>query len=421
MIETKPEIGRRLEIVVESIAPSGKGKGRARDMSPKFSFFVEGTVPGDRVLAEVTGGKKRYFEADLIELREVGPDRVAPPCPHYEDCGGCQLQHLDYQAQLEAKRDVLRYHLKRLGFGDVDVPPLVASPNPLRYRVRSSLDLLPGGSLGMARRRSRDLVEIRSCHQMHAALESGLFQAAVKFAERYPRGRVKIVGVLDSTEPRRVFCHPYVDAREMHAPSDWFLLDSRSLRAAGDALCRYEAFGLDLRYAPDCFTQVNPSLNEKLVGYAVERLAPSRSTRVLELYAGIGNFTLPVARHAKRVTAVEWARGASFLTENARRNGLSNVTVIGGDAVTTLGSLARKKQQFEAVLLDPPREGLGPRGVDLLGALGPRRIVYVSCEPKSLLADVARLNGFRYRLASVQAFDMFPQTFHLETVAVLER
>lgn len=414
-----PETGVPLEIEIESIAPNGKGKGRAAAY-PKISFFVENTAPGDHVRAVVTQARKRYVEAELLELLAPGADRVAPPCPFYDECGGCQLMHLTYEAQLAAKRESLAYLLRRRKFTDVDVPPVEPSPLPLRYRVRSALNFGEGGTVGFNRRRSHDTVPVDSCQQMREALDTAFFAASRRMAAQFRGVATKVAGVLDDTTGR-VVVHPFNGARDMHSPENWFLLGDDVLAPVADLTCRYQSHGFDFEYAPDCFTQVNPALNERLVAHAVESMELTNRTRVLELFAGIGNFTLPVAARARRVTAVEWHRGASFLRRNAGVAGLGNVTTSPGDAAGRLRELAKSGAQFDTVLLDPPREGLGAAGLEHLGLLQARRIVYVSCEPTSLLADLESLARAGYHLKSIRAFDMFPQTYHMETVAVLER
>jgi 23S rRNA (uracil1939-C5)-methyltransferase len=422
MKPTLPAIGEQVEVAVETIAATGKGKGSAVEPGyEKLSFFVPGVAPGDRVLAQVTAAQKRYVEADLVTLLEGGDVRVEAPCPHYDVCGGCQLMHLNYEAQLDAKRENLAYLLRRRKVGPSKLEPIEPSPDPLGYRVRCMLNLEEDGRFGMLPRRSNEVVDLSSCRLMRGDLQDAIFAARDAIRARYPAGRIKVAGVVDPSTPGRVFFHPYSDPREMHATKSWFVFEGGELVPTEATDCTLRHSGFEFTYAADCFTQVNPGINGKIVAHAVEALQLNGRQRVLELYAGIGNFTLPIAAGAKRVTAVEWVRAAQYLRANAERAGLKNVTIVPGDVVKRLREMARKHEGFEAMLLDPPREGIGRWGAELIGALGPHRIVYVSCEPKTLLADLATLSSYRYQLKSIRGFDMFPQTFHLETVAVLER
>lgn len=420
-----PAVGETVEILIETVAANGKGKGSAvRPRYDKIAFFVEATAPGDRVRAVVIQARKRYVEADLTELLAAGPARVSPPCPHYADCGGCQLMHLDYPTQLAAKQEILQYILRRRGLPHEKLEPMETSPQECRYRIRSVLTLGADGSFGMQRRRSNAVVPLRSCHLMRQPLEEKLFAAAAAYRPVMPRGGSsyppKIKGVLDPATGR-LFLHPFYDPLEINSPRDWYEWLGDHLTDAADAVCRLRVGGEERIFAPDCFTQVNPEVNEKLVSFAIDGLAPGKNDRVLELYAGIGNFTVPLARAAGEVTAVEWPRGAEFGRRNIEAAGASNAQFIAGEVIATLRQLVVQRRRYELLLLDPPRDGIGEEGVRLLGALRPARIAYVSCEPLTLVADLEALTKFGYALRIVRAFDMFPQTFHLETCAILER
>jgi 23S rRNA (uracil1939-C5)-methyltransferase len=232
-------------------------------------------------------------------------------------------------------------------------------------------------------------------------------------------GPLHVRGVLDAASGR-VFVHPFVDPRDADSPRDWRELEGGDWKPAREPRCALTASGFCREYAPDCFTQVNPELNELLIAHAVESLAPAANQRVLEAFAGIGNFTLPLAARAREVVAVERRRSAEFGERNARAAGFANARFIAGDAALALPELARRNERFELLLVDPPREGLGEIVCAAVGALRPARLVYVSCEPRTLADDLQRLGAYGYCLRDARAFDMFPQTFHVETVATLE-
>jgi 23S rRNA (uracil1939-C5)-methyltransferase len=423
MSEVKtPAIGEEIEVEIETIAAGGRGKGRSLAAGfEKIAFFVDGAAPGDRVRARVTGGRKRYFEAELVELLAAGPVRVAPPCPHYPVCGGCQLMHVEYGAQGAAKGEILGYTLRRRGLGEF-APPVTPSPQPLRYRVRSTLVATAAGEPAMQQRGSHDLTPLRLCRQMREPLEAALFPATRQLAARSGSDcarPLRVRGALD-VESGRVFVHPYRELRDADSPRDWFEVAAGELRETADPVCATRVAGRLLRYAPDCFAQVNPEVNEALVAHALAALAPERADRVLELYAGVGNFTLPLAAAAAEVVAVEWPRAAKFGQQNARDAGLENARFLGGDVGGTLAELARRRERFDLLLADPPRDGLGRTVCGAIGGLRPRRLAYVSCEPQTLAADLEALTPLGYRLHSVAAFDMFPQTFHFESCVILE-
>jgi 23S rRNA (uracil1939-C5)-methyltransferase len=424
MSETRtPTIGEEIEIDIQTIAAGGRGKGCATTPGyEKMSFFVDGTAPGDRVRARVVGGRKRYFEADLLAVVTAGPARAEPPCPHYPVCGGCQVMHLAYGAQCAAKGEILGYILRRRGLGEF-APAVTPSSRPLRYRVRSTLVATAAGEPAMQKRRSHELTPLRLCPQMREPLEEGLFAATRKFAATSgsTSGRpLRVRGALDA-DSGRVFVHPYRELRDADSPRDWFEAVAGELREARDPICTTRVGGRLLRYGPDCFTQVNPEINEALLAHVLAALAPQRGERALELYAGVGNFTLPLAAEAGEVVAVDWPRAAAFGRQNARDAGLENVRFLGGDASAALAELTRRRERFDIVLADPPREGLGGAVCRAIGELRPARMAYVSCDPETLASDLEALAPFGYRLRAVAAFDMFPQTFHVEACALLER
>ncbi len=418
MPDRLPRRGEIVELLIDAIAPNGKGKGHCPALvDNKLSFFVPGTAPGDVVRARVTGGQKRYVEADLIEVVTSSPLRLAPACPHYDLCGGCQLMHLDYAAQLEAKREMVRYALGRRHLVRETVAPAVASPRRLRYRVRSRLTLTDERRPGLLAWRSHVAIPIETCPQMHQELERGLLAALAE--EHGWLVGTSITGVLDQ-ETHRVWVQAS-DEKRSPGPEGWVVADRPMGAPPDDPLCQLRVAGFALEYAPDCFTQVNPSANELLVEHVVAALAAENCDRVLELYAGIGNFTLPIAARAQALTAVEWPRATHFARRNARRAGLANITHLGRDVNDALRILAGQGERFDLALLDPPREGLGAKGCNLLAQLGPRRVVYVSCDPDTLALDLEALTRQGYQLRRVVPFDMFPQTFHVEACAVMEK
>jgi len=415
----QPQPGDILEIEIETVAQNGKGKGRCAVAGlEKHAFFVEATAPGDRVKARVAKVDKRYVEADLLEILAPGPERVTPACPHFAACGGCQLMHLAYPAQLAAKLDVLRYILRRRGFNPALAESIQPSPQQERYRVRNILSLTPDRRWGMLPPRSHQAAPIASCRQMRPDLEAAFFAAEKAFAVQ--TNVRKVQGVVDPTGGEAFF-QLFEDRQARRTEQPWLRLREGRLTECPEAECELQVGPYALRYAPDCFTQVNLKVNEALVDCVTAALGTDKTDRVLELYAGIGNFTLPLAARAKEVTAVEWPRAAAFARRNAAAAGLRNIEVIEGEVRRVLTYLTRDNRSFELALLDPPRDGVGQRGIEGLVRLRPLRIVYVSCDPLTLISDLEHLRDAGYYPRSIRAFDMFPQTFHFETVTVLER
>ena len=419
----RPEIDLVVELAIESIAPNGKGKGSAVGGEwDKFSFFVPGVAPGDRIRAKVTGGYKRYVEADITELISAGPYRAEPLCPHFESCGGCQLMHLDYSYQLEAKRDVIRYVLRRRGFDPDIVYEVIASPRRVRYRLRSKLTITDKMEAGMRAWHSHDTVPICECLQMRDELERDLLRAITALPDSIAEptdGLRQISGVLELGD-NTVYMQTLLDNRPVASMPGWHVVRDGSLHRIEKPQCSFQQGEFELRYSPECFTQVNPEVNELLCDLVLKLVDPSPGDEILELYAGVGNFTLPLAKTAGRVAAVEFPLANEYAQINAQKAGLANITQMGIDVAQALDQLKENKEKFNKILLDPPRDGLGRRVCMQVVDMAPQKIVYVSCDPVTLSLDLQVMAEYGYRLTGIYPLDMFPQTFHVELCAVME-
>ncbi len=380
-----------LEVRIDSLA--GDGDGVARDASGRV-IFVPFTAPGDRVRVRVVEARRRFARARVETLLEPGPSRTSPHCPVFGECGGCTWQHVDYATQVEAKRRILEEALQRVG--GIRPPGgigMVASPQPYAYRARARVRV-EGGHVGYRRRRSHALCPVRGCPLLLPALDACL---------------------------ARLASHP--PARE----GEWELAagDDGSVRAAplpsppGPSV-ELRVRGETLQVSPGVFAQANGLLRETLVEAVCE--AAGRGETLLELHAGAGFFTLSLARHWRRLVAVE---ADSAAVRDLRRNlaaaGLDHVEVRARPVETVLGGPPPSRLAPEVVVLDPPRTGLPPGAARALANLGASRVVYVSCDPATLARDLAVLGAGGLAVRRVQGFDLFPQTPHVETLAVLER
>ncbi len=438
----------RTTLHILDLAQGGEGVARGEDGR---AVFVPFTAPGDRVTADVPAGAE-VAHATLVEVLSPGAARVAPPCPHFgpgEDalCGGCEWLHLGYPAQLQAKERGLAETLRRIGRlapGSYRAPPIVASPAPLRYRSRAKFHLDRGtGRLVFFRRRSHEPVQVRECHLLEAELDDlrDAMPAALAAARLQPRE----VTLEWSRHDRRGAAHltmPSLGAVSRDRaeallaalqPLAGVVLSAEGAAPvlAGAPVLRHErrpgdpAAGLQ-RSRPDVFQQANRGANALLVETALGLLRPDGED-VLELFCGAGNFTLPLAARARSVHAVE-VQGPSL--ELARKDAeeaaalRDRIRFFAGDALALARAFARETgpqaRRFGAALLDPPREGA--RGIGpALRDLGVPRAVYVSCDPATLARDLAACVEAGFRVEAVQAVDMFPQTHHVEGVALLSR
>ena len=399
---------RPFECQIESLAAGGDGVARAPDGR---TLFVPFAAPGDRLLVRVVEDHSRFARGEIEALLAAGESRTAPACPAFGTCGGCSWQHVRYEDQLAAKARILREALRRIGRLEVpDDVPVTPSPTPYHYRTRARV-LVRGRAVGYRARRSHRLCPVARCPVLEPALEKKLAELA---AAPPPPGEWEIASG-DAAEARVARVGPLTRA-------------GRRARAGGPEVA-FEGAGGRVRISPGVFAQANAALLAPLCD-AVCRAATgvSRGRRLaLELYSGAGTFTLPLARHFERVVAVESAPAAvRDLRVNARAASLPIDVRARPVEAALAGSDLGPPEPPDVVVLDPPRAGLSDAAASQLARLGTEAIVYVSCDPATLARDLRRLceragpdGAPRYALSSVRGFDLFPQTPHVEALAVL--
>ena len=390
-------------------------------------LFVRGAAPDEELEVVVRETRERFAFADVAAVLRPSAARRAAPCPALPRCGGCPWQHLDYAAQLAAKRDVVREHLRRLGGIEIDVAAVLPSPREYAYRRRIKLRVADG-VIGFHAAASHALEPIEHCLLAEPAVDAAIPWAAALVAAL--RARLRRVELSGGGAAARIVVAGGVegalvegDAARVdawlaaHPGVAGLLLRGRGwTREWGDpsvGLAPEDGAALVVR-APG-FTQVNADANRLLVGAVVGALAPRPGLRVLDLYAGAGNLSLPLRRRGALVTAVEQdRRAAADAQANAAREAGPPLRVIADRADRAVAALAAAGERFDAVVLDPPRAGAADC-IEPLLRLAPARLIYVSCDPATLARDVRRLRA-RYRIDHVQPIDLFPHTYHVETV-----
>jgi 23S rRNA (uracil1939-C5)-methyltransferase len=410
-----------LEVEIEALAAGGDGVAHLADGRV---VFVDGGVPGDRVSLTAVEEHKRFARARVGRVVSAGPHRAEPRCDHFGRCGGCSWQHVDYATQLEAKRSIVADALERIG--GLTAPPevgILPSPSPYGYRARARVVEADGG-VGFRVRGSHRVEPVRRCPVLIESAE-GALRELVQSREHEAAGSPGTAG----GRRRRV--------REwtLTAGPDGAvgIRSSGRSRQAGDrGAVEIEVSGERLRVSGESFVQGNALLWDGLVDVVrTACLAGSKtgtppggvgSERFIELYAGIGFFTLPLARSGFAGEALESDRSAlADLAFNLRRSGLDDGVRVLAGRVERRGDLGDRLAKASWLLVDPPRAGLAPPVRRAIAERGPGRVVYVSCDPATLARDLAELVSAGYRLESVQALDLFPQTPHVETVVRLER
>ncbi|HWM54512.1 MAG TPA: 23S rRNA (uracil(1939)-C(5))-methyltransferase RlmD [Solirubrobacterales bacterium] len=432
--------GEQLELEIESLAFGGRGVAR----SDGYVVFVAGALPGDRVRAEVTKAKRRFAEARTVELLTPGADRVEDRCAHEgEPCPGAPWQGLPYERQLVQKRDQVDEALRRIG--DLDGFELEEiEPALEQWRYRNKLEYSFGDRdgepiLGFHARGRWDLiVDVEDCHlaseRGNAARNEVREWARSKAVSAYDRrGREGVLRNLAVREGRRTgqvqtrlitsaerFPKPPVD---LHTAIEG---DSGSTDGPtgvlGEERLREELCGLRFEMSHGAFFQTNTEMAERLYAVAAEYAGLSGGERVFDLYCGIGTIGLSMAAKAGEVWGLEIVPQAIADAErNAKRNGIENARFLAGSARTGVRPLLEQAGKPDVVLIDPPRAGLSQKIVRRVLECEAKRIVYVSCNPTTLAPNAAQLVEAGYTLRRVKPVDMFPQTPHIECVALLEK
>jgi 23S rRNA (uracil1939-C5)-methyltransferase len=419
----------RLKIDALAYGPYGIGRHEGR------AVFVPRTVPGDEADVRIVEEKSNYAIGELLAVVTPSADRQEPPCPYVGACGGCPWQILRYEAQLAAKTKSVEDALKRIGkISGYELLPILASPQEYRYRRRIRLHAGAENKLGFHRAFSHELIEIDSCliatenadrrlqaaREWAARLKSKIVE--VEIVEGDLAARVVLTGKIDGDIAREddAACARFL---ESHLEIQGMVLFGRgSRRSWGEEKVFLDCVdGLKMEVDAEIFIQVNRDGNRRLARELLEWGEFGAEDRVLELYSGAGNFTLPVARRAQAIVAVEGDRRAvENGKKNSAANGLKNVRWIDAHVPQAAGRLRAAGEKFSKIILNPPRSGAKSLEDDL-AALEAEKILYVSCNPATLARDLAALAKKGYQTRRVRPVDLFPHTFHVETLAELVR
>jgi 23S rRNA (uracil1939-C5)-methyltransferase len=427
------------EVEITDLSHDGRGVARVEGKT----VFVAGALPGERAAIHLTHRHRSFDEAKVEALLTRSPDRVEPRCPHFGVCGGCALQHLSAEAQITAKQRVLAENFERIGKVTPQrwLPPLSDAPWGYRRKGRLSVKWVAKKEkvlVGFREDNARFVADLSECHTL-------LPEVGLRLRE--------LAEVVNSLESK---C--YIAQVEISAGDDTVALVFRNLQALNDAdIAKLVAFGqahdlailiqpggpntiqalwpaeialsfripdseVEIAFEPLDFVQVNSGMNRRMIARALELLAPRAEDRVLDLFCGLGNFTLPMARRVGSVVGVEGDAGlVARARANAGRNTIANAEFAAGDLAADQRNAPWATREYDKVLLDPPRSGAAAV-LEYLPRKSVRRVVYVSCHPGSLARDSGTLverHGFKLTAAGVM--DMFPHTAHVESIALFER
>jgi 23S rRNA (uracil1939-C5)-methyltransferase len=417
-----------LDIDALSYGPYGIGRIDGRVL------MVPQTAPGDKIVARVVEAKERFSIGEAVRVISASPARRAAPCPYIRECGGCPWQHLSYKTQLAAKQQSVDDALRRIGkLSGYDLRPIIPAAQEYNYRRRIRLQVGQAREVGFYGPSSHRLVKIDACliagEQLNRIMET---------VRRWLRGistEIEQLELVTGDDRNQIVV--VARTRNGFEPGDDSACVSligmgpgiQGLVISGDnwhkvwgepRIVVRPSADLNLILDADVFTQVNPEGNRRILEEILKAGDFQPADRVLELYSGAGNFTLAIARKTEGVLAVEGQRACINNGKlNAQKNGINNIRWVCAPVPKAVGDLKRRGDKFSKIVLDPPRAGA--KGIEAdLAALGAGKIFYISCNPATLARDLAALDKLGYKLSTVQPIDLFPQTFHVETLAVLE-
>jgi len=407
-------MAQQLTLSLSDMAYGGEAVGRFEGKA----IFVPYAIPGETVRVQVVSDKGRFARARLLEVVTPSPQRVSPLCPYFGVCGGCHWQHVEYQAQLDYKRSIVVNQLERIaGVSGAQVRPTLGMADPWHYRNHVQFSASDDGGLGFMAAGSHRVVSVERCLLMHGLIDDlyesldielpGLRRLALRAGVN--TGERMMVLEMEGDEPPEV---------EVDLPVSFALLmsDGTAVTLLGSPYIHERLGDRVYRLSAPSFFQVNTQQAETLVALVRTYLNAAPDDTILDGYCGVGTFALELARSAGQVIGIE-SSASALADAAANAAGLDNVRFIQGPVAENLATL---ELTSPLAVLDPPREGLGPEVVAALARLAVQRMVYVSCDPATLARDIKGLLAAGYALREVQPVDMFPQTYHVEAVALLE-
>ncbi len=410
-------MSQSIDLHLTAMAHGGAALGRHEGQV----IFVPYAIPGETVRVEIVESRARWARARLLEILEASPHRVDPPCPYFgpERCGGCHYQHIAYEAQAEFKHQVVVDQLARIGgMHEANVQEIIGAADPWGYRNHAQFSLTPEGRLGFLTADTHHVVAVDECLILDPLLDD-LWTA---FDMEWPQlrrlslrcgsatGDLMAVFELDHYEDFDI---------EVDFPVSCVLLlaDGEAVVLMGHSHLVDHVAGRDYRVSAGSFFQVNTSGAEALVELVRDYLTPAGDDTLVDLYCGVGLFGLALADRVGHVVGVEAdPSAAADFRHNAQ--GLEHVKLVEGKVQAALAHL---EGPVNLLVLDPPRSGAGQQVVSEVARLGAKRIAYVSCDPATLARDARHFVEFGYQLREVQPVDLFPQTCHVESVAVFAR
>lgn len=450
------KIGETVKLIIDDL--NNNGQGVVRLGSSRFVVFVPDALPNEEVTCRIVQRKRNYAVAEVIKRETDSPMRVKPRCLSFGSCGGCQLQHIDYESQLKLKRQSVLDAIERIGgILDPEVKKCIPSPNEWHYRNKVTLPAQSSQNgkiiIGYYKRGSHKIVPFQHCLVLLKKLEKNTQTLISELKNNNFRGRnpnksnvidfirhivlreaefseSNLSAIIGCRKPQKeeysklqqISNNNSKDFRGIqfnkNSAKGNFIWGDDFSSIAGKALMEETLGEFKFKFEISSFFQINSRQAINIYEYATSFICESAEENVLELYSGVGTLTAFLSRKAKHVTAVEdWPQASKYLNINMKLNEIKNVTSFAGKAEDISESLSHK--EYDTVVLDPPRSGCDKRVVKSIIKIAPKKIIYVSCAPATLARDIKDFSSSGYTLESVQPFDMFPQTGHVECCALI--
>lgn len=442
------------EMTIEDLGSKGEGIGKIND----FTIFVEGAIPGDQIEVRIIKVKKTYGFGKLIQIIKPSPKRVIPICPYVKRCGGCQIQHLDYPAQLEYKRKKVIDNLERIGkLTNIKVHPTIGMKNPFHYRNKAQFPVgIKDGKvqIGFYAPRSHDITDIPNCH-IQDSISDKILTIIRKYIEdnKIPvyneedhKGLIRHILIRTAFQTKEIMVCIVINGKTLphkeklikeltqifnmtsivlnhNTKKTNVILGEKITTLWGQDYITDYIGKVKFEISPLSFFQVNPMQTKVLYEKALEYAKLTGEETVWDAYCGIGTISLFLAQKAKQVYGVEIVEAAiEDAKRNAKLNNINNVEFFVGKAEEVIPKTYKEKGiKAEVIVVDPPRKGCDQALLETMVEMNPKRIVYVSCDPGTLARDLKILSEKGYTIEEVQPVDMFGHTMHVETVALIER
>ncbi len=430
-----------IETVIESLSHDGRGVATIHGKTT----FISGALPSEKVLCRIIRKHRRYNEAEAIDIITKAPERIPPKCVHYGICGGCSMQHIEIEAQVKLKQKTLLDQLNHFGkvVPEDILPPMMGHPWGYRRKARLGVRYVIKKEkllIGFREKFSNYLADIHECEVLHPSIGKHLTALSEVIRQLSQYDQIPQIEVAVSDQVTALIIRhmkPLTDSDLAalchfgHETQFHLYLQPDSPESVHqiwpknhDERLRYALpdYQLALQFHPLDFTQVNAEMNREMIRTAIRLLDLQSSDSVLDLFCGLGNFTLPIARFAKRVVGVEGStQMVARAAENAQLNQITNAEFYAANLMQPSESAAWLKIAYDKILLDPPRTG-AKEIIPFIANQSLKRIVYVSCNPATLARDAGDLvYNYQYKLKKVGVINMFPHTSHIEAIALFEK